>query len=105
LASVIVDRTHTTRGSRMEAATAAISPLGFALDVMVQRVLTRMRRGARCGAVEQARGRSELEVGWEHARGSNAVARSRETYIGGSESDGRKKKGEWGQPRLTLPYL
>jgi hypothetical protein len=28
----------------MEAAFAAISPLGFAMDLMVQRVLTRMRK-------------------------------------------------------------
>jgi hypothetical protein len=39
-------------------------------------------------------GRPELEVGWEHARESEAVARSRESYGGGSESDGRKKKGD-----------
>jgi hypothetical protein len=89
----------------MEAATAAISLLGFAQDLMVQGVLTRMHRGAQRGVVEQARGRPELEIGWEHVRGSKAVARSRESYYGGSESDGRKKTGEWGQPRLGLPYL
>jgi hypothetical protein len=48
--------------------------------------------------VVQAHGRLELEVGWEHTRGSEAVARLRESYGGGSESDGRKKKGERGQP-------
>jgi hypothetical protein len=46
----------------------------------------------------QARGWPELEIGREHARGSEAVARSQEDYGGGRESDGRKKKGEWGQP-------
>jgi hypothetical protein len=44
LASVIVGRTHAVCGSGMEAASAAISPLGFAMDLMVQRVLTRMRK-------------------------------------------------------------
>jgi hypothetical protein len=43
-------------------------------------------------------GRLELESGWEHTHRSKAVARSQESYDGGSESDGRKKKGEWGQP-------
>jgi hypothetical protein len=33
--SVIVDRTHAVCGSGMEAASAAISPLGFALDLIV----------------------------------------------------------------------
>jgi hypothetical protein len=105
LASVIVDRTHTACGSRMEAATTAISSLGFALDRMVQRVLTRMRRGARRGEVVQACGWPELGFGWKHAHGSKAVAGSWEGCGVGSESDRRKKKGEWGQPRLEPPYL
>jgi hypothetical protein len=79
--------------------------LGFALDLMVQRVLKRMRRGARHGAVVQARGRSELGFGWKRAHGSKTVAGSREGCGGGSESDGRKRKGEWVQPRLEPPYL
>jgi hypothetical protein len=58
----------------MEAVTAAISPLGFALDLIVQRVLMRMHRRVQCGAVVQARGQPELEVGWERAHGSEAVA-------------------------------
>jgi hypothetical protein len=33
-ASVIVDRTHAAYGSGMEAASTAISPLGFELDLM-----------------------------------------------------------------------
>jgi hypothetical protein len=53
----------------------------------------------------QARGRPELEVGRARVRGSEAVARLRESNGGGSESDGRKKKGEWGQPRPGPPYL
>jgi hypothetical protein len=76
LASVIIERTHVACGSMMEAATAAISSLGFALDLMVQRVLTLMRRGARCGAVVQAHGQPELGFGQEHARGSKLIARS-----------------------------
>jgi hypothetical protein len=39
------------------------------------------------------------------AREREAVARLRESYCGVSESDGRKKKGEWGQPRPRSPYL
>jgi hypothetical protein len=35
MVSVIVDRTHVACGSGMVAATAAISSLGFALDIMV----------------------------------------------------------------------
>jgi hypothetical protein len=89
----------------MEAASATILQLGFALDPIVQGVLMRKRRRAQCGAVVQARGRPELEVGWERTRGIKAVARSRESYDGGSESDGRKKKGEWVQPRPKPPYL
>jgi hypothetical protein len=50
-----------------------------------------MHGGARCGAVVLARGRPELEFGWECARGSEAVARLQESYDGGSESDRRKK--------------
>jgi hypothetical protein len=53
----------------------------------------------------QVRGRLELEIGWEHTRGSKAVARLWESYGGGSQSDGRKKKAEWGQHRPRPPYL
>jgi hypothetical protein len=89
----------------MEAVTATISLLGFALDLMVQRILTRMRRKAHHGAAVEACGWPELGNGWEHARESKAVASSLESYDGGSESDGRKRKGEWGQPRPGPPYL
>jgi hypothetical protein len=44
MALVIVDRTHTVCGSGMEAASAAISSLGFVLDLMLHRVLMRMRK-------------------------------------------------------------
>jgi hypothetical protein len=44
LASAIVDWTHATCGSGMEAASASILPLGFVLDLMLQRVLTCMRK-------------------------------------------------------------
>jgi hypothetical protein len=89
----------------MEAASAAISLQGFGLDLMMHKVLMRMRGGARCGAVVLARGQSELETGWERARGSETVARLYESDDGGSKSDGRKKKGEWGQPRSGQLYL
>jgi hypothetical protein len=89
----------------MEAASTAISPLGFGLDLMVHRLLMRMRRGARRGVVVLTRGRPELEIGWGCARRSEVVARLRENYGGGSESDGTTKKGERGQPRPRLPYL
>jgi hypothetical protein len=75
LASIIVDQTHAVCGSGMEAASAAISLLGFGLDLMPHKVLMRMRGEAWRGAVALECGRSELEVGWEHARGSKAVAR------------------------------
>jgi hypothetical protein len=58
----------------------------------------RMCGEAQCGAMALARGRPELESGWECARESEAVARLWESDGGGSESDGRKKKGYWGQP-------
>jgi hypothetical protein len=44
LASVIVDRTYAACGSGMEASSAAISSLGFVLDLTLQRVLTCMRK-------------------------------------------------------------
>jgi hypothetical protein len=39
------------------------------------------------------------------ARWSEAIARSQESDGSGSESDERKTKGEWCQPRLGPPYL
>jgi hypothetical protein len=42
-ASFIVDRTHAVCGSGMEAVSDAIPPLGFTLDLLLQRVLTCMR--------------------------------------------------------------
>jgi hypothetical protein len=53
----------------------------------------------------QAHGRLELEVGWEHARRNEAVAKLLESYGSGSESDGRKKKGQWSQPQPGPLYL
>jgi hypothetical protein len=57
-----------------------------------------------------ARGWSELEVGWVRTREQDGrkIARElrwQESDGSGRESDARKKKGEWGQPRLGLPYL
>jgi hypothetical protein len=40
---IIVDRTHAVCGSVMEAVSVAISHLGFMLDLILQRVLTRLR--------------------------------------------------------------
>jgi hypothetical protein len=56
LASDIVDRTHTMHGSGIGAASAAISTLGLDLDLSKQRVLMRMRSGARHGAAALAHG-------------------------------------------------
>jgi hypothetical protein len=56
------------RGSGMEVSSAAILPLGFGLDLMVHRVLMRMCGGARRGVVVLARGRPELETGWERVQ-------------------------------------
>jgi hypothetical protein len=89
----------------MEVPSAAISLLGFGLDLMPLKILMHMHGGARRGAVALAHGRPELENGWECARESEAVARLKESDGGGSEGDERKKKGEWGQPRPGLPYL
>jgi hypothetical protein len=52
----------------MEAAFAAISLLGFGLDLMVHKVLMCMRGGARHGAVVLACGWTELETGWRREK-------------------------------------
>jgi hypothetical protein len=44
MASVIIDRTHAARGSGIQAASTAISLLGFELDLIWHRVLMRMPR-------------------------------------------------------------
>jgi hypothetical protein len=53
----------------MEAAFATISSLGLMLDLMLQRVLTRMCKGAQRGAAALAHGWPEMEAGrvcaWE----------------------------------------
>jgi hypothetical protein len=63
----MVDWTHTTRESGMEAASAAISPLGFGLDLMVHKVLMRMRGGAWRGVLVLVRGWLKLDTGWRRA--------------------------------------
>jgi hypothetical protein len=65
----------------------------------------RMHGGAQRRAVALERGRPELENGWKCVREIEVVARLRERDDDGSEGDGSKKKGEWGQPRLGPPYL
>jgi hypothetical protein len=42
---------------------------------------------------------------WMEAHAREVVARLQGSYGGGSENDGRKKKGEWGQPRPEPLYL
>jgi hypothetical protein len=75
LASVIADRTHAACGSGMQVTSAAILLLGFAVDLMWQRVLTRMRW--RCTARSGGASTSLAGGGgWAHRRGSTAVARS-----------------------------
>jgi hypothetical protein len=109
LASVIVDWTHTACGSGMQAASATISSLGFELDLMWHRDLTRMRRRntARSGSasVSSAAGGS-----WASGHRSTAVARftaarerERESDRSDSDRDGRKTKGMGSTPpRVTL---
>jgi hypothetical protein len=72
---------------------------------MLHKDLMHMRCEARRGAVALVCGRPELDNGREYTCESEAVARMRESDGGGSESNGRKKKGEWGQPRPGPPYL
>jgi hypothetical protein len=52
----------------MEVAYAAIPPLGFGLDLMVHKVLMRMRGGAWCEVVVLVRGWPKLETGWWRAQ-------------------------------------
>jgi hypothetical protein len=54
-----------------------------------------------CGASAQMVGAGD----WMGAHAREAVARLQGIYDGGSESDRRKKKGEWGQPRPDPLYL
>jgi hypothetical protein len=104
---VIVDRTHAACGSGMQAASTAISPLGFELDLMLHKILTRMRKRS----TVWSGGASTCLAGagaWMGARGRKTVARElrrRESDDDGSESDRRKMKGEWGLPRLGPPYF
>jgi hypothetical protein len=69
LASDIVDRTHTVRGSRIGVASVAISLQGFDLDLKEHKVLMSMRSGARHGAAALARGWPEPMMGWTRAQG------------------------------------
>jgi hypothetical protein len=82
----------------MQAASAAISPLGLELDLIWHKVLTRMRERSttRSGGAST----SLTEVGsWTGGHGSKAVTRSlrrareRESDGSGSDIDGRKTKG------------
>jgi hypothetical protein len=44
-------------------------------------------------------------IGWMDACAREVAAKLRGSYGGNSESDRRKKKGEWGQPRPEPVYL
>jgi hypothetical protein len=100
LASVIVDRTHAVRRSGMQAASAAISLVGFGLDLMWHKDLTRMRwrNVARSGGASSglAGGRS-----WESRCGSTAVARSAAAWE--RESDGGRVEEDEGNEVNPAP--
>jgi hypothetical protein len=89
LAFVIIDRTHTVRGSGMGAASAAISPLGLDLDLMEHKVLMCMCSGARRRTAALAHGWPELETEWMCARGKRSQGCG--SYGGNDDNDGRKK--------------
>jgi hypothetical protein len=75
----------------MEAASAAISPLGFGLDLMVHRVLMCMCGGARRGVVVLARGRPELETRWERAQEKRPQGCGEATTTGVRVAGGRRR--------------
>jgi hypothetical protein len=90
----------------MEAVSAAIPPLGSGLDLIVQRILTHMRKRSTTRG-DDASEWPAGDGGWmgAPARGSEMVTRSQESDSSRCESDERKKKEEGGRPRLTPPYL
>jgi hypothetical protein len=72
------------------------------LDLSAQRVLMRMRSGARRGAVTLAHGYPEPVMGW--TRSERKQSQDCGSYSGGGDSDERKEK-ECGQHRLVRVYL
>jgi hypothetical protein len=82
LASIIVDRTHTMRGSGRGATSTAISPLGLDLDLIEYRVLMRMHGGAQRrmaalrtdGRSQRWDGRAREESGYKAAGAKAAIA-------------------------------
>jgi hypothetical protein len=90
LAFVIVYRTHTLRGSRMEAASVAISPPGFGLDLMKHKVLMRMRGGAWCKS-GSASARMARAGDWMEARAREVVARLRGVTTARATTTGGRK--------------
>jgi hypothetical protein len=53
-------------------------------------------------------GRSWRWDGWARKQGGRKISttwRERESDGSGSDNDGRKTKGEWGQPHFEPPYL
>jgi hypothetical protein len=83
----MVDCTHTVRGFGIGPASTAISTLGLDLDLCEQRVLMRMRSGARRRAMALARGWPEPVMGWTRTQGTQARLQR-----DGGDSDGRNKK-------------
>jgi hypothetical protein len=88
-ASVIVDRTHAVCGSRMEAASAVISLLRLVLGLMLQRVLTRMRKrsATRSGSASTwlagARGWTGARVGTRWSEDRRTATEAEATAAGG----------------------
>jgi hypothetical protein len=103
LASLIVNRTHSTCGSGMEVPSAAISPLGLVLDLIWHKVFTRMRRrsAARSGGARTCLAGAS---GWTNGRRSKAIARSlwrtRER-----ESDGGRRRGMGSTPPWAILFI
>jgi hypothetical protein len=97
LASVIVDRTHAVCGSGMEAASAAISPLGFVLDLMLHRILTRMRKRS----AARSAGASTWLAGARGWMNAHAEARRSQDCYGGTKAIAVKAKEMRGRRKMS----
>jgi hypothetical protein len=90
----------------MKVASTAMSPLGFVLDLMLHRVLTRMRKRSAAWSGGASTCWPELEGGWTRVREQDTRWLQRhEGDSSESASVARKKKEEWGPPCLGPPYL
>jgi hypothetical protein len=95
----------------MQAASADISALGFELDLMWHRVLTRMRRRSTTRSVGASVSLAE-DGSWTGGRGSTAVASLLRRVRGRERRRWKPERlqqvedeGEWGLPRPGSPYL